>query len=1018
MPRNGFLAVSKILTTLFILPVAAFGADAPIPTKPEYNRDVRPILADACFRCHGFDKNTREGDRRLDTREGAMADNGGIQAVVPGKLKESDLHERIHTGDEDDMMPPKKAHRQLTEREKAIIDRWIEQGAEYQEHWAYIPPAKPAVPTAKEKAGSAIDAFIFARQEQLGLKRAAEADRATLARRLYLDLLGLPPRPGEVEAFVNDGAPDAFERLVDRLLASPHFGERLAVWWLDLVRYADTVGYHGDVGRNVSPYRDYVIRAFNDGMPFDRFTIEQLAGDLLPNSTQSQKVASGYNRLILSTEEGGAQAKEYEAKHVTDRVKSVGTTWLAQTYMCAECHDHKYDPVTARDFYALGAFFADIKEQSIGKREPGMKLPSEEQEAELKAFETKIAALTEKFEGPLPEFDAAQLAWEKEISDDPRDKPWATLLARKVTVISQVPTRSGDAIEVPVAPTASIYEIEVTLPAGATGVQLEVLPSPSLPAGGPGRSSNGNFVLNEFALLQGDKALKIGAASATFEQSGFPARHTIDGITEGMENGWGVSGNSGKHATIFFELAEPLPEATSVIARLSQNWGSNHAIGRFRLGATTEPGRVRMPTSTVPADIVAAIKKPAKERNSETQRKVTAHFRSIAPEFAPMRQSLAGEKSSRDALLASLPQCLVSESMPTPRVVRVLPRGDWTKKDGEIMEPATPGYLPGAPKAEEGKRLTRLDLAKWLVSRENPLTARVFVNRMWKLFYGTGLSKTLEDMGTQGELPMNQPLLDWMAMEFMDSGWNVKHMAKLMVTSASYRLASAGPKEMTTRDPMNRELARGGRWRLDAEFVRDNALSIAGLMVHQVGGPSVKPYQPAGYWENLNFPVREWENDKNSNQWRRGLYTWWQRSYLHPSLLAFDAPTREECAADRPRSNIPQQALALLNDTTYVEAARALAARMLREGGVSPAEKVSWAFRQATGRKPSDAEQKILVDLYERHITVYTRDTDAAQKLIASGISSVPQENGPSEVAAWTSVARAILNLHETITRL
>jgi len=788
---------SRLPLFLLLLAAPLAGArDAALPDRVEFNRDVRPILSDNCFKCHGFDKKHREGDRRLDTREGALAENDGVRAVVPGKLGESDAHVRIHSADKDEQMPPPDSGKKLTPRQIAILDKWIEQGAEYQPHWAYLAPARPVVPPVTDAAfgKNPIDALVWARQQTLGFAPSAEADRPTLIRRVSLDLIGLPPTPAEVEAFVADQSPEAYEKLVDRLLASPAYGERMAIGWLDVVRYADTIGYHSDTARNVWPYRDYVIRAFNENKPFDRFTIEQLAGDLLPGATREQKVASAYNRLLLTTEEGGAQAKDYEARAVTDRVRSIGTTWLAQTTACCQCHDHKFDPILARDFYRLGAFFADVKESAIGKREDGMLIGTPEEERKLKAFDERIAAL------------------ESEVKALPKDLPKA-------------------------------------------------LPLP------------------------------------------------------GFED-----------ARIFLEEA----------------------------------------------------------------------------------------KEDRKQFIAPLAKCLVTEAAP-PRTVRVLPRGDWMHEHGEVVEPGLPEFLP-QPKIE-GRRLTRLDLGEWLVARDNPLTARVFVNRLWKQFFGIGLSKVLDDLGTQGEPPVNPALLDWLACEFMESGWDVKRVVRLMVTSETYRQSSLAPKALVERDPFNRELARQSRFRLDAEIVRDNALAISGLLVRKVGGPSVKPYQPAGYWENLNFPLREWEADHGESQWRRGLYTWWQRSYLQPSLLAFDAPSREECTAERTRSNIPQQALALLNDPTYVEAARVFAGRIVKEGGADPAQRIAWAYRQALGRAPRADELEVTTALFAKHLALYGNDSAAAEKLVKAGLAPVAKDVNVSELAAWTSVARVILNLHETITR-
>jgi len=1016
----------------------ALAADAPIPDRIEYNRDVRPILADTCFKCHGFDKNKREADLRLDVREAALAKIADIYPIVPGKPEQSEAWKRITTKDEDDVMPPKKENRQLSERERQVIRKWIEQGAEYQPHWAYVAPvaadvrrqadqAMAAVKSARTLTSSAtspIDAFILARQQSLGLKPQPEADRATLCRRLHLDILGLPPKAADVDAFVNDQRPDAYERLVDRLLASEHYGERMAVWWLDLVRYADTIGYHSDNPRNVWPYRDYVIHAFNANQRFNDFTIEQIAGDLFPQPTLQQKVASGYNRLTLTTEEGGAQAKQYEAKSVVDRVKSIGTTWLGQTYMCAECHDHKYDPITARDFYGLGAFFADVKESAIGKREEGMPVPTPEQEAKLKEFDTRIATLQSGLDAPSAERTRQQQEWEKRFADGKGDLPWTALHPEKAHADrgSKFDVRDDGTIfnTSDDAPAADNFFITAKLPAGQiSGFKLEALADDSLPAKGPGRAANGNFVLTEFAVMLGGKPLKIGTATATFEQKGDTVNLAIEGKKKkDAKKGWAVLGNTGNDAAAYFELEQPVAGEATVVFELKHAYGDRHTLGKFRISATGAPKPIRAPNVQYPADIAAALKLPEAKRKPEQRAKLAKHFRAVAPELAVPRKQIAEAQAERANFEKTIARSLVSEHSAQYRTVRILPRGDWMDGKGEEVLPATPGYLPGAPQAPEGARLSRTDLANWLVSRENPLTARVFVNRLWKQFYGAGLAKSLEDLGTQGELPSNQPLLDWLAVEFMESGWDVKHMVRMMTVSGIYRQSSSAPKELLQRDPQNRELARASRWRLDAEFVRDNALSISGLIVHKLGGPSVKPYQPDGYWENLNFPARKWEDDRSENQWRRGLYTWWQRSYVHPAMLAFDAPTREECSADRVRSNIPQQALVLLNDPEFVEAARAFAARILKEGGATPEARIAWAWREATGRAAKPEELAALRGLLDRQRTAIDQDAAASGELLKVGFAPAPGELSRANLASYTAVARAILNLHETVTRL
>ncbi len=995
-------------------------AESDPPAKIEFNRDVRPILAENCFKCHGFDKNARKAGLRLDNFEGATApDKDGVRAIVPMKLEDSDLHTRIHSTDDDDMMPPRKSERTLSPRQMAILDRWIEQGAEYQPHWAYIAPVKSAPPAVEDAAfvKNPIDRFILAHLREDHLAHAAEADRATLCRRLYLDVLGLPPPPREVDAFVGDTAQDAYERLVDRLLASPHFGERMAVMWLDLVRYADTIGYHSDNPRNVWPYRDWVIRAFNDNKRFDQFTIEQLAGDLLPNATRDQKIASAFNRLNMTTEEGGAQPKEYEGKTVTDRVKAIGTGWLAQTVMCAECHDHKYDPITSRDFYSLGAFFADLEESAIGRREEGMIIPTPEDEAKLKAYDENISALQQQLDASSPELEAAQRAWEQKLASSNDDALWTPLHADQAIGDngSHLVVREDGTIKVEAAdnPPADTYRITLQPPQGATGLRLETLTSTTLPAQGPGRAGNGNFVLNKIALLQDGKTVELGKATATYEQKDYPVASAVTGK---KGSGWAVMGDTGQANAAYFPFKKPLTGGAPLVVVLEQHYGENHTLGKFRLSATTAAGKIEAPNLGIAPEVIAAVKLPSDQRAPEQRAKIAEQFRAMAPELAPIRTKLTSLRKEREAFEKSVGHCLVAKHTDSVRTVRIRPRGNWQDDSGDIVQPAVPHYLP-QPQVEDGRRLTRLDLGRWLVDRSNPLTARVFTNRLWKLYFGVGLSKTLEDMGTQGEAPPMQPLLDWLACEFMDSGWDVKHMVRLMVTSGAYRQTSLAPDELLKNDPFNRELARQSRFRLDAEFVRDNALAISGLLAPKIGGPSVKPYQPAGYWENLNFPTREWQADNNENQWRRGLYTWWQRSYLQPSLLAFDAPSREDCVAERMRSNIPQQALALLNDPTYVEAARAFAARILREGGAKPAQRITWAWREATARPPREAEIKSVQALLDKHLAEYTQDPKAAAELLKVGNSPAPAADNTVELAAWTSVARVILNLHETITR-
>ena len=838
MAYRGMPRFVALVTLLGVMHPAA--AQPPVPAVIDFNRDIRPILADNCYQCHGPDKNKRKAHLRLDTGEGLFNARDKTGPVVPGKPQESELLRRLTTADANERMPDPKSGKSLSARQIAVLKKWIEQGAQWKDHWAYLKPVRVAAPAVDQPGfvTNAIDRWVLAKLREADLRPAAEADRVTLIRRLSFDLTGLPPTWPEVEAFVRDQRPDAYERLVDRLLASPAYGERMAVYWLDLVRYADSIGYHSDNPMPVSPYRDYVIRSFNENKPFDRFTVEQLAGDLLPQAGLDQKVASAYNRLLQTTEEGGAQAKEYEAKYAADRVRNVSAVWLAATMGCCQCHDHKFDPYATRDFYRLAAFFTDIKEAAVGRREPGLSLSTPEQAAALQAIEAQMAPLQKVLATPTAELEASQARWE-------------------------------DGLRVP-------------------------------------------------------------------------------------------------------DLRKLGPKLTAIL-----------------------------------------LLEPAKRSPAQKQ-ELAAHYRGIAPELKPARDRLASLQRQKDGLEKAIPRTLITVSGP-PRTVRILPRGNWLDDSGEMVTPAAPPSLP--PALPNGPRATRLDLAHWIVSPENPLTARVFTNRLWKLFFGQGLSKTLEDFGAQGEAPSHPELLDWLAVEFMESGWNVKHMVKLMVLSGTYRQSSHAAPDAKERDPYNRLLAHQARFRLDAEMVRDNALAVSGLLVRRVGGPSVKPYQPPGYWAALNFPPREWQNDTGANLYRRGLYTHWQRTFLHPSLLAFDAPTREECVVERPRSNIPQQALALLNDPTYVEAARTFAERILQEGGGSIEQRLTWAYLCALSRKPRVSELQGLADLYQKHAGQFAADAASADKLLGTGAHPLAPGMNRTELAAWTSVARVILNLHEFITR-
>ena len=1004
--------------------------------KVEFNRDIRPLLSDQCFACHGPDTNKRKANLRLDIREVAITPaKSGAVAIVPGQPDQSELLKRIHSADPEELMPPEKTHKSLTPAQKEIFKQWIAEGAEYQPHWAYLPVMKQAVDPA---LGNPIDVLVAARQKAIGLTGSPEADKRTLIRRLYADLIGLPAPAAEAEAFINDPAPDAYEKLVDRLLAAPAYGERMAVWWLDLVRYADSAGYHSDKERNVSPFRDYIIASFNQNKPFDQMTIEHLAGDLLPNASLEQKIGSCFNKLLLTTDEGGAQAKDYEARYMEDRVRAVGAVWLAQTWLCSQCHDHKFDPMLTKDFYSMGAFFADIDEGIIASPEPGILVFTAEQQLAYDGLNANRDRLQTTLNGDTPEAQSAYLRWENAQLQAATNPVWSALqFAQRTAADGPTLEDKGQGIYIAQGanPDKTLYSLTTSIfPTAMTGLQLEAIPSPSLPAQGSGRADNGNFVVTEVKarLIRADgsviEELPFAQASASFEQTiaseahpdkKWSAASAIDGDTRGAQFGWAILPHVTQTQALWLTFAAPVPATADaqLVVEIHQNHGSgHHALGQFRISATTRvmTEAIGLEATLLPPALAAVLAKPTEKRSPEEQKSLVTHYRSIATEWEETRTQLAETAAKLKEMEDKTVRCIVTRSTPNKRTVRVLPRGDFLNESGSVVTAEFPSYLP-KPNIE-GREPNRLDLAQWLVARDNPLTSRVLVNRLWKLYFGIGLSKPLEDFGLQGEMPPNAPLLDWLAAEMMDRKWNIKEMVKQMVTSRTYRQISEVTPEMLARDPENRELTRQSRFRLDAEFVRDYALETSRLLVRKIGGTSVKPYQPEGYWENLNFPARNWDASSGESQYRRGLYTWWQRMFLHPSMLAFDATTREECTTERTRSNIPQQALALLNDPSFVEAARGLAVRVLKEAQGDDLNRINWLWREALQRPPTDSEQTALLTLLAKHREEFHIDAPAAQSFGKLG-TPAPADVDGSELAAWSSITRVVMNLHEFITR-
>lgn len=793
----------------------AYGQQADEPDRISFNRDVRPILSDKCFRCHGPDPTSRAADLRLDLKESAFEDLGGYAAVVPHRPQDSMLMERVLDSDPDFKMPPPDSGKSLTDQEIETLRGWVAQGATWPEYWAYRNP------TPKNQSNSTdqderewIDRLVTAGLEGIGLKPTEPADPVTLVRRLCFDLTGLPPTPEQVQAFVKDPSEANYQGLVEQLLASPHFGERMAVYWLDLVRYADTVGYHGDQDHNIAPYRDWVINAFNANMPFDTFTREQLAGDLLDNPTLNQQIATGYNRLLQTSHEGGVQPSEYRAIYAADRVRNLSAVWMGATLGCAQCHDHKYDPYTTEDFYAMAAFFSDIDDEQH--------------------FKVGTNAL-------------------------PTRRP------PEILVIDDANRKR----------------------------------------------------LNEIDLL------------------------------------------------------------------ISKNQDSQKALKK-----NTESDANQ-----------------GKEQNES---------------LTTLQKRLVELKAERKRVESRGRWTMVTRSLTKPRVTRVLPRGDWLNETGAVVNPAVPSFLP---KLQVSGRASRLDLANWLTDPDRYvglLTGRVMANRIWYLLMGSGVCRSLDDFGGQGEPPQNIELLDRLGREFVEQGWDVKNLVRTIVSSQTYRQSSEVTADQLERDPYNQWFGRQDRYRLPAEFLRDNILAVSGLLKSdKVGGSSIKPFQPEGYYQHLNFPQRKYKPDNGNAQWRRGLYMHWQRQFLHPTLKSMDAPSREECTATRPRSNTPLAALAMLNDPSFMAAAHAFALRLQANSEESLSETITLGFKMATSRPPDPFEKEILEQLYLKTLDEYrSMPTEAARLLDESLLGEVPEdEQAKTELAAWISVTRALLNLDETITR-
>ena len=1204
--------IRRALLLSLLIGSSARAAEGPAPAV-DFNRDVRPILSGKCFACHGPDDKNRKAGLRLDRRAAATAPTeSGATPIIPGKPDESDLVDRIISDDADLVMPPPASNKTLTPRERETLRRWVAEGAEYKEHWAFQKPVRPAPPAVRDRTWgrNEIDAFVLARLEREGLAPSPEADRPTLIRRLSLDLIGLPPTLAEVDAFLADDRPGAYERVVDRLLASPHYGERWARRWLDRARYADTNGYEKDRERSIWPYRDWVIRALNDDMPFDRFTVEQIAGDMLPGATPAQKVATGFHRNTMINEEGGIDVEEFRFASLVDRVATTGTVWLGLTLQCAQCHTHKFDPITQREYYQFLAFLDNADEPDLPLPRPANQAKRAEIAAKIAAIEADLenrfpdrddstrwetlepasaasasgAILTKQPDGSLlvsgppqatdsytvlvdtklPEIPAIRLealtdpslphegpgravngnfvvtdfrvvaspmngegtpvpitfdqaeadfsqtgfdvhaaidadpttGWAIEDGSGHLNRPRTATFRVKGKVGFAGGTRLAFTIDqhfggahtlgrfrlsapapapadadpsLPIAerrrrhlaekqaaweksvvparwtmiaptrvasrknatmtvladksvlatgdkPNNDTYDVEIATDLkGITALRLEALTDPSLPGDGPGRSPIfvGDFLLTELEATashasdpKGMVPVALKDATADFAAPGRAASTAIDGQPD---TGWSVGGEIGRAHAAVFTFKEDVGDGRGTRLALTVHQDGIHqsTFGRFRVSLTTDPRPVR--ASGLPADVEEFLLIPAAERTEAQARRVRAHYLSLAPELAGPRAEIAALKQS----MPTDPTTMVMEERAPTHARRTFlrKRGEFLKP----MEPVDPGVPAALPPLPGGAPRDRLTLARWLVAPENPLTARVAMNQAWQAFFGRGLVATLEDFGTRGEEPTHPELLDWLATEFPRRGWSLKAMHRLMVESATYRQSSVASPGLLARDPKNELMARGPRFRVDAEMVRDIALAASGLLNPEVGGPSVYPPQPEAVTA-LAYGQGGWPTSTGPARFRRGLYTYLKRTAPYAAFITFDAPTSEIACVRRERSNTPLQALTLLNDAVFVEASRALARRVLDQGGTTFEDRVRLAFRLCLTRPPREAEVRSLAGFYDQQIARF-RAGEADPSKVAGIDPKLPGAPDPAELAAWTTVARALLNLDETITK-
>jgi hypothetical protein len=1019
----------RIALTLFIGIASAAGNNT-----VDYGRDVRPILSENCLPCHGQDSKKRMANLRLDTREGAIANRDDRAALVPGKLEASGIHQRITAEDPAKRMPPAYSNRTLTNDQISILSRWIEEGGQYSKHWAFIPPSRAPVPETTDRSWGEhpTDAFVLKRLEEEGLHPNPPAPPGTWLRRVSLDLTGLPPSTSELDSFAKAVRTDgdaAYSAAVDRLLASPAYGERMAMDWLDVARYADTHGFNNDAERSMWRWRDWVIESFNANQPYDRFLTEQLAGDLLPNPTLDQRIATGFGRNHVINSEGGIIEEEYRVEYVADRVRTLGMAWIGLTLECARCHDHKYDPITQRDHYRFFAFFNNIAEFGedgrVANAVPMIPAPTREQQRELHRLESAIAVLEKrigKTSAPRaaapakpPGHPALEIRCEP-AGDEFEDPPNGAVIST-AGVVGQA---CEPALATPKLQTACEVGISKRAPftfAAWLRPAVEDADVPVLSSGnyrGPQSSSTYGKGI-DLRLVNGELEFRLSDR--------FPA-YSVRVRSEGA----GIGPGQWRHVAVVYEGAAARPDTMRVHAA----WVRMFIDGREAVTTVINDGAMMSPPKESPVPIrfrVGWDNSPDGARYGGLLDEISFWNDALQPDeiAALARAELPSRKRLRKienlraqwlALRRSIPTAMVMEELSPPRQTHVLLRGAYNAP-GEIVEAGVPEELLGA--WPDGAPKNRLGLAMWLTKPDHPLTARVVVNRFWQQLFGQGLVRTSDNFGLQGEWPSHPELLDWLAREFVESGWNTKALMKQIVLSATYRQDSSASPDLVARDPENRLLARGPRFRLPAELIRDQALAVSALLTDRVGGPSVFPYQKEDLYKGIvvgaDYPGTKWVESKGADLYRRSLYTFWKRTVTHPFMTVFDAPDREFCIVHRSITNTPLQALTLLNDPIYVEAARKLAERSIREGGKRPAARLAYAFRLATGRAPDQQELRILEQKLSEMLAAYRDDKQAARSLLAVGASLADASISAGELAAYAAVANMILNLDEVITK-